>query len=476
MFVSRTVAAEVCMEAKVNMAGYHALKVLDKSGDLRFELGDLIEELIKTFATTRSICYQTSTEPLGLLFSDHPSSNPTARLVMLVIFFNAIELNTCPRTIHSKLEARNLTPIMRKDVFNVLLNPFISDPHPIIDYAILEMGHPEEERKGMSTQEGNLLGHLEFRYEFVKDIVKEAVLKYHLTLGDLPPSDDILTCRKFRAKLSQDHTCDVLNSSSHALSETDRVTSDAEHCAQLVEPLRKGNSQDMESDNSEGNTDLVCPGRRLSPIDLDKAAVDTVPVGHWIKQTFGARSRLTAIFMTHAVVNNSNNVDNFLPGSGGIIRLHSSSERVPITLKHFKMLARVGKTPNHHLYTEIFKGCEFYLNEEDYIQDRGTSNRPVKMEASSESLPSSSTRTRLEAFPLSSDIGGRKRPRRTATTIKSYAIPDSSDESIFDDDDTDMKPRIQESNLQKWIFHLGELLKEEKRKATQRTEAEAQCT
>lgn len=32
-------AAEVCMEAKVNLAGYHALKVLDKSGDLRFELG-----------------------------------------------------------------------------------------------------------------------------------------------------------------------------------------------------------------------------------------------------------------------------------------------------------------------------------------------------------------------------------------------------------------------------------------------------
>jgi hypothetical protein len=38
MFVSRTVAAEVCMEAKTNDAGYAALKQLDKSGDLRFEL------------------------------------------------------------------------------------------------------------------------------------------------------------------------------------------------------------------------------------------------------------------------------------------------------------------------------------------------------------------------------------------------------------------------------------------------------
>lgn len=89
------------------------------------------------------------------------------------------------------------------------------------------------------------------------------------------------------------------------------------------------------------------------------------------------------------------------------------------------------------------------------------------MEASPGFMPSSSTRARLESFALSlTDIGGRKRPRRTAATIKSYAIPDSGDESIFDDDGTDTKPRNYESNLQKWIFHLGELLKEEKRKVS----------
>jgi hypothetical protein len=38
MFVSRTIAAEVCMEAKSNEVGYNALKELDKSGHLRFEL------------------------------------------------------------------------------------------------------------------------------------------------------------------------------------------------------------------------------------------------------------------------------------------------------------------------------------------------------------------------------------------------------------------------------------------------------
>jgi len=38
MFVSRTVACEVCMEAKTNEAGYAALKQLDTQGCLRFSL------------------------------------------------------------------------------------------------------------------------------------------------------------------------------------------------------------------------------------------------------------------------------------------------------------------------------------------------------------------------------------------------------------------------------------------------------
>lgn len=38
MFLSRTVAAEVCMEVKTNEHAYAALKKLDQSGDLLFEL------------------------------------------------------------------------------------------------------------------------------------------------------------------------------------------------------------------------------------------------------------------------------------------------------------------------------------------------------------------------------------------------------------------------------------------------------
>ena len=38
MFVSRTVAAEVCMEARQNESAYSALKILDRREELRFEL------------------------------------------------------------------------------------------------------------------------------------------------------------------------------------------------------------------------------------------------------------------------------------------------------------------------------------------------------------------------------------------------------------------------------------------------------
>jgi len=38
MFLSRTVAGEVCMEAKSNESAYRALKSLDRAGDLLFSL------------------------------------------------------------------------------------------------------------------------------------------------------------------------------------------------------------------------------------------------------------------------------------------------------------------------------------------------------------------------------------------------------------------------------------------------------
>jgi hypothetical protein len=68
---------------------------------------------------------------------------------------------------------------------------------------------------------------------------------------------------------------------------------------------------------------------------------------------------------------------------------------------------------------------------------------------------------------------GKKRPRpkrMAAATVRSYAIPDSDDEDIANDEEKTMamhsnvKKRKVESNLQRWIKELSVLLKEEQRK------------
>ena len=47
MFVTRTVAAEICLEVKTNEAAYNALKRLDKEGYLRFELAYVHTQCIR---------------------------------------------------------------------------------------------------------------------------------------------------------------------------------------------------------------------------------------------------------------------------------------------------------------------------------------------------------------------------------------------------------------------------------------------
>ena len=48
MFLSRTVAAEICLVVKLNDAAYTALKRLGKEGMLRFELS-YVQLMLSTF-------------------------------------------------------------------------------------------------------------------------------------------------------------------------------------------------------------------------------------------------------------------------------------------------------------------------------------------------------------------------------------------------------------------------------------------
>lgn len=78
---------------------------------------------------------------------------------------------------------------------------------------------------------------------------------------------------------------------------------------------------------------------------------------------------------------------------------------------------------------------------------------------------------------------GRKRLRRSAaTSVKSYAVPDSDDEAIVDEkpdylgweDSKSAKRKKVESNLQRWIKHLTVLQKEEQKKVSRTTFSSSQ--
>lgn len=99
---------------------------------------------------------------------------------------------------------------------------------------------------------------------------------------------------------------------------------------------------------------------------------------------------------------------------------------------------------------------------------------------SSSSVASMSSMTSLES-PVAKKISAnpsknKKRPRRSAaSSVKSYLVPDSDDESILDEQkpdgvslaqSTEAGKRKAESNLQRWIKHLTVLQKEELKKVS----------
>jgi len=122
---------------------------------------------------------------------------------------------------------------------------------------------------------------------------------------------------------------------------------------------------------------------------------------------------------------------------------------------------------NYNLWTEIEAGVNFYRDEHDYISKTDAkkfllARGRIKVEAPRES-------SLLRTLP--SLIRGKKRPRRSAVvTVQSYAVPDSDDEAIAEEKiDNQEEEKVQhESNLQLWIKHLAQLLKEETRKVRDR--------
>lgn len=119
------------------------------------------------------------------------------------------------------------------------------------------------------------------------------------------------------------------------------------------------------------------------------------------------------------------------------------------------------------MWASIELGAEFYFDEDDYLSEaskaiRQVAKTGVKVEPPSPTSP----------IPGSSiTAGGKKRPRRSAAAVLSYAVPGSDDESLNGGKPKkvghDTKKNVrQETKLQLWIKHLALLFKTETKKVS----------
>ncbi len=121
------------------------------------------------------------------------------------------------------------------------------------------------------------------------------------------------------------------------------------------------------------------------------------------------------------------------------------------------------------MWQAIQVGAQFLFNEDDYLSE---ASRAIRQSAKQKVVKTESVEGDLSP-PSTSPSGDRKRPRRSATVVRSYAVPDSEsdDESVYEKNSMQIKSGIkrkmpQETNLQLWIKHLNLLLKTETRKVT----------
>lgn len=117
----------------------------------------------------------------------------------------------------TKFDTLGLTPLSRKDIFNVLLNPFIEKYNAVIEYAKVEVGMRTKEVRDLVEEvairclevgcKGKMLKRLVEDFPMLKSTIVKAVLeKYQLNLQDLPRwEEDEEACRTFRARLCRDY-------------------------------------------------------------------------------------------------------------------------------------------------------------------------------------------------------------------------------------------------------------------------------
>jgi hypothetical protein len=191
--------------------------------------------LQQLFIKTRSVTTPHTTLVLRQLYTDFPSTDPTVRLVLLLTVFlsDSCLTHTTPTTLKSKLEPLALTPLTRKDIFNVLVNPFVERYTPILEYARVEVALNAKQVRELVEEvavkclevtckvsqnlssfhdfsnclsQGKMLRKLCEGFLFLQDTISMVVLqRYYLSLDDLPQPEDENACAAFEGKLCRDY-------------------------------------------------------------------------------------------------------------------------------------------------------------------------------------------------------------------------------------------------------------------------------
>jgi hypothetical protein len=148
--------------------------------------------------------------------------------------------------LRTKLEPLGLIPLTRKDIHNVLVNPFLERYGPILEFAKSEVGLNNKETRELveevavkclaigckvcqvldyinphnlcpvipttlSKSQGRMLRKLLEGFPFLHDTISLVVTqRYHLALDDLPPYEDEKACAAYEAKLCRDYIASKL--------------------------------------------------------------------------------------------------------------------------------------------------------------------------------------------------------------------------------------------------------------------------
>ncbi|TFL01839.1 hypothetical protein BDV98DRAFT_604495 [Pterulicium gracile] len=564
MYLSRTVAAEVCVEATQNETGYAALKQLHKLDDLKFYLPALAEQLVKSFISTRQPANPTVGANLRLLFSDFPTSDSTVRLVVLLSLlapYAAGRTSTHGR-LRADLDAVNLVPT-RCDMVNVMLHPLVEIPGLLLDYwkkeglrsshagrsnsepvskaeevardkvarnmaeevaiACLELGFKGKTLKKLCEEypsvQNAVVQTLAARYDIAESVLSAAGNHLHEEMGTRGDPE-------VQAKLARDYnetkieyvhlagcSCGIDDDEQRETVPVEAVSAPQMDRRQRWDAVQLDAEDDigLESLSDMIQRDEMTGSRYIrrrwsisGSADVSPFSRDHLTVSHWVKAKFKERSRVTALFLTHAILNNNLPLINyFLSGSDMGYTTMTPQNPVPITLKHFKLLAKLGRAPSYQLFVAIECGAEFYKSETDYTDAEFSGHQPlsIKQERTSPVPVTSSTSRRKSSSPVDlsqrqkvvAGNGSLKRPRRRAAAIPdfSYVVPSSDDEAIVEDDDGDYHgsysvdlsdeecgqagssahKREQDSqqkrharNMQTWVNALTDLQKEETKK------------